>query len=100
MYVRPHEEAWSAAADLSARLNVVRVPQAFDRVLSVPSKIYNDLWTAAKAMYKTEPAIANGGEVIIYAPQVDLLHPRPADRRGWIPRERLLREAVGSPQPA
>jgi nickel-dependent lactate racemase len=30
----------------------------------------DDLWTAAKAMYKTEPAIADGGEVIIYAPHL------------------------------
>ena len=62
------EEAWSAAADLSAQLEIVTVQRPFQRVLSIPSKIYDDLWTAAKAMYKTEPAIANGGEVIIYAP--------------------------------
>ena len=32
--------------------------------------MYDDLWTAAKGMYKTEPAVADGGEVIIYAPHV------------------------------
>ncbi len=32
--------------------------------------MYDDLWTAAKAMYKTEPAIADGGEVVIYAPRL------------------------------
>ena len=32
--------------------------------------MYDDLWTAAKAMYKTEPAIAAGGEVVIYAPRL------------------------------
>jgi lactate racemase len=70
MYIGPHEEAWSAAADLSARLNVRTLPHAFHSVLSMPSQIYDDLWTAAKAMYKTEPVVADGGEVIIYAPQV------------------------------
>lgn len=70
MYIGPHEEAWSAAADLSAQLNVVRLPHAFHSVLSMPAEIYDDLWTAAKAMYKTEPVVADGGEVIIYAPQV------------------------------
>jgi nickel-dependent lactate racemase len=29
------------------------------------------MWTAAKGMYKMEPAMADGGEVIIYAPHVD-----------------------------
>ena len=70
MYSGEHEEAWSAAADLSAQINIVRMPHAFSRVLSMPSEIYDDLWTAAKAMYKTEPVVADGGEVIIYAPQV------------------------------
>src|SRR5262249_6010474 len=68
LYAGPHEEAWSAAADLSAQLNVLTVPRAFRQVLAMPSTMYADLWTAAKAMYKTEPAIADGGEVIIYAP--------------------------------
>ncbi len=71
LYIGTHVEAWSAAADLSAQLNIITVPHPFKRVLSVPSKRYDDMWTAAKAMYKTEPAIADGGEVIIYAPQIN-----------------------------
>jgi nickel-dependent lactate racemase len=31
---------------------------------------YTDIWTAAKGMYKVEPVVADGGEVIIYAPHV------------------------------
>jgi nickel-dependent lactate racemase len=70
IYVGSHAEAWSAAADLSGQLNIVTVPRPFRRVLAMPSTIYDDLWTAAKAMYKTESAIANGGEIIIYAPHI------------------------------
>jgi nickel-dependent lactate racemase len=70
LYVGAHAEAWSAAADLSAQLNIIWSPRPFRSVLSMPSPIYDDLWTAAKAMYKTEPAIADGGEVIIYAPHI------------------------------
>ncbi|HEX9370375.1 MAG TPA: lactate racemase domain-containing protein [Roseiflexaceae bacterium] len=70
MYIGPHLEAWSAAADLSAQLNVRSLPRTFRRVLSMPAPIYDDLWTAAKAMYKTEPIVADGGEVIIYAPHI------------------------------
>jgi nickel-dependent lactate racemase len=70
LYVGPHADAWSIAADLSAQLNIIYTPRPYRRVLSMAAPMYDDLWTAAKAMYKTEPAIADGGEVIIYAPHI------------------------------
>jgi nickel-dependent lactate racemase len=39
-------------------------------VLSVMPSMYADVWTAGKGMYKIEPAVADGGEVIIYAPHI------------------------------
>jgi hypothetical protein len=33
--------------------------------------MYDELWTAGKAMYKLEPAVAVGGEVVIYAPHLE-----------------------------
>ncbi len=62
--------AWARAAALSARRHVVWVDQPFERVLAIMPSMYDDLWTAAKGMYKTEPAVADGGEVVIYAPHV------------------------------
>jgi len=70
LYVGDHVRAWEAAADLSAELNIIWKDRAFDSVLSMPSPMYDELWTAAKAMYKTEPVVADGGEVIIYAPEL------------------------------
>ena len=35
--------------------------------------MYDELWTAGKAMYKLEPAVAVGGEVVIYAPHLDVV---------------------------
>jgi lactate racemase len=96
MYVSNYVEAWSAAADLSAQLEIVMVPRAFKRVLSMPSKIYDDLWTAAKAMYKTEPAIADGGEVIIYAPhltEVSYTHGKLIDEVGYHVRDYFVKQA-------
>ena len=96
MYVGSFVEAWSAAADLSAQLEVLQVPRAYRRVLSMPSKIYDDLWTAAKAMYKTEPAVADGGEVIIYAPhltEVSYTHGRLIDEVGYHVRDYFLKQA-------
>ena len=95
MYVGNYVEAWSAAADLSAQLEILLVPRAFKRVLSMPSKIYDDLWTAAKAMYKTEPAIADGGEVIIYAPhltEVSYTHGTLIDEVGYHVRDYFVKQ--------
>jgi nickel-dependent lactate racemase len=64
-------EAWSAAADLSAQRNVIWCERPYQRVLSCAPAMYDELWTAAKAMYKLEPAVAAGGEVVIYAPHLD-----------------------------
>ncbi len=86
-------EAFNAAADLSAQLNIVIVPRAFRQVLSMPSTHYDDLWTAAKAMYKTEPAIADGGEVIIYAPhltEISYTHAALIEQVGYHVRDYFL----------
>ena len=64
-------EAWRHAATLSARRHIVWVDQPFDRVLSVMPRMYDDLWVAGKGMYKVEPVVADGGEVIIFAPHVN-----------------------------
>ena len=32
--------------------------------------MYDDLWTGAKGVYKLEPVIGDGGEIILYAPHI------------------------------
>ena len=96
VYIGPHIETWNTASDLSAQLNIIYVPHAFKRVLSAPSEMYDDLWTAAKAMYKTEPAIADGGEVIIYAPhlkEVSYTHYKLIDQVGYHCLEYFTKQA-------
>lgn len=93
LYIGDLLETWDAAADLSAQLNIVYKPKAFQSVLSMPSEIYEDLWTAAKAMYKTEPVIADGGEVIIYAPhlkEVSFVHGEDIKEVGYHVRDYFL----------
>jgi nickel-dependent lactate racemase len=70
LYIGDYRSAFEAAADLSAHLNIVRKPHPFKRVLALAAPRYEDLWTGAKAMYKTEPVVADDGEVIIFAPHV------------------------------
>ena len=95
LYAGPLEETWEVAADLSAQLNIVYKPQPFRQVLSMASPIYEDLWTAAKAMYKTEPVVADGGEVIIYAPhisEVSYTHGALIDQIGYHVRDYFTKQ--------
>ncbi len=71
MFAGEMREAWSAAADLSAQRHVKVVEKPFQRVLAAANPIYDELWTAGKAVYKTEMVVADGGEVVIFAPQLD-----------------------------
>ena len=64
------EEAWEKAADLSGKLHIVYKDHPFRSVLSCAPEMYDDLWVGGKSMYKLEPVVANGGEVIIYAPHI------------------------------
>ncbi|HET6423169.1 MAG TPA: lactate racemase domain-containing protein [Planctomycetaceae bacterium] len=64
------EAAWHSAADLSAQVHMKRYPKPFKQVLSCAPPMYDDLWVAGKCMYKLEPVVADGGELIIYAPHV------------------------------
>ncbi len=70
LYIDKPELAWEAAAKLSAKLHIKYVDRPFKQVLSVMPEMYDDIWTAAKGMYKLEPVVADGGEVIIYAPHI------------------------------
>lgn len=73
LFIGDHVSAWSAAADLSAQRHIRWCEKPYQRVLSCAPKMYDELWTGAKAMYKLEPAVAVGGEVIIYAPHLDVV---------------------------
>lgn len=64
-------KTWEAAADFSSQRHIRWADKPFRRVLSCAPSMYDELWTAAKAMYKLEPAVAMNGEVVIYAPHLD-----------------------------
>jgi nickel-dependent lactate racemase len=65
------EDAWSAAADLSKETHIVYKPRPFTSVLAIAPSMYDDLWVAGKCMYKLEPVVADGGELIILGPHVN-----------------------------
>jgi len=73
IFVGDHVTAWEAAADLSSQRHILWYDKPFQRVLSWAPPMYDELWTAGKAMYKLDPVVADGGQVIIYAPHLDVV---------------------------
>jgi nickel-dependent lactate racemase len=65
------ESAWRQAVEISSRVHVRRVPRPFHTVLSCAPPMYDELWVAGKCMYKLEPVVADGGELIIFAPHLN-----------------------------
>ncbi|HWC18995.1 MAG TPA: lactate racemase domain-containing protein [Terriglobales bacterium] len=95
LYYDTAPAAWTAASTLSAKVHIKWVDKPFRRVLSVMPPMYDDLWTAAKGMYKMEPAVGDGGEVIIYSPHIDEVsytHGRIIDEIGYHVRDYFLKQ--------
>jgi nickel-dependent lactate racemase len=70
LYLGTPEEAWQAAATLSNQIHVVYKERPFRSVLSCAPRMYDELWVGGKCAYKLEPVVADGGELIIYAPHI------------------------------
>jgi nickel-dependent lactate racemase len=62
--------AWAAAADISAETHIRYLDAPVRRVLSLIPAKYEDMWTGAKGFYKVEPVVADGGQVVLYAPHI------------------------------
>lgn len=70
LYCGGYQEAWSKAADLSAKVHIIEKKQTYHTVLGVCPPMYDEIWTGGKVMYKLEQVVADGGRLIIYAPHI------------------------------
>jgi nickel-dependent lactate racemase len=70
LYAGSPEGAWDKASDLSRQRHILYKDKPFRQVLSCAPKMYDELWTGGKCMYKLEPVLADGAELIIYAPHI------------------------------
>lgn len=89
------EAAWAEAAKLSAQHHIVWKDRSFHTILSCASPMYDELWVGAKAMYKLEPVLADGGELIIYAPhihEVSVVHGKFIRQVGYHCRDYFLKQ--------
>jgi nickel-dependent lactate racemase len=95
LYAGTPEDAWSRAADLSDKLHVVYKDRAFHTVLSCAPPMYDEIWVGGKCMYKLEPVVADGGELIIYAPhirEISQTHGALIERVGYHTRDYFLKQ--------
>jgi len=87
-------EAWEKAAELSEKVHIVYKDKPYKTILGIAPKMYDDIWTAAKAMYKLEPIVADGGTIIIYAPHItefSITHGKFIDQIGYHTRDYFLK---------
>jgi nickel-dependent lactate racemase len=95
LFVGTPELAWGQAADLSEKLHIIRKKKPFRQILSCAPEMYDELWVAGKCMYKLEPVLAEGGELIIYAPhlkEVSITHGKLIRRLGYHCRDYFLKQ--------
>lgn len=89
------EAAWEQASALSRERHIVFKERPFHTILSCAPPMYDELWTGGKAMYKLEPVLADGGELIIYAPhirEVSVTHGRLIEEIGYHCRDYFLKQ--------
>jgi nickel-dependent lactate racemase len=89
------EQAWDAASDLSDKLHITYKPKPFQTVLSCAPAMYDELWVGGKCMYKLEPVVADGGELIIYAPhihEISVIHGKLIRELGYHCRDYFLKQ--------
>lgn len=95
MFYGTPEEAWRKATEVSGQVHIKRQPRPFRQVLSCAPEMYDELWVAGKCMYKLEPVVADGGELIIYAPhmkEISVTHGHNIERIGYHVRDYFTRQ--------
>jgi nickel-dependent lactate racemase len=95
IFIGDCKQAWEKAADLSAKVHIVYKDRPFKTVLGIAPKMYEDIWTAGKVMYKLEPVVADGGILIIYAPHISEIsrtHGEVIEQLGYHTRDYFLKQ--------
>lgn len=95
LFIGTPEEAWESASDLSDKLHIVYKDRRYKTVLSQAPEMYDELWTGGKCMYKLEPVVEDGGELIIYAPhirEISEMHGRIIEQIGYHVKDYFVKQ--------
>ena len=94
IFIGDCKQAWEKAAELSRIVHIVYKDKPYKTILGIAPKMYDDIWTAGKVMYKLEPIAADGGTLIIYAPhitEISYTHGKYLDKIGYHTRDYFLK---------
>lgn len=95
LYAGTPEQAWDKASDLSNERHIIYKDRPYHTILSCAPAMYDELWTGGKCMYKLEPVLAEGGELIIYAPhisEISVTHGKLIEEVGYHCRDYFLKQ--------
>jgi nickel-dependent lactate racemase len=87
--------AFENAAELSDKLHIIYKEKPYKLIIGVAPEMYDDIWTAGKCMYKLEPIVADGGELVIYAPhvtEISYTHGKTLDKVGYHVRDYFAKQ--------
>ena len=92
--------AFRRAAEISRRLHIKYTGRRYRRVVALLDEHYDEMWVGGKASYKLGGIIEEGGELIIYAPQLAHLsqtHGALIEHYGYAPLEQVKQWVAQSP---
>jgi len=95
MFYGTPESAWDRASDLSSQVHIQWCDRPYRQILSCAPPMYDELWVAGKCMYKLEPVVADGGELIIFAPhmhEISITHGKLIEEVGYHVRDYFLKQ--------
>jgi nickel-dependent lactate racemase len=94
-YIGDAIEAFEKAAELSDKLHIIYKDRPYKTIIGIAPEMYDDIWTAGKCMYKLEPIVADGGELVIYAPhvtEISYTHGKTLDKVGYHVRDYFAKQ--------
>ena len=93
-------ESFRRAAEVSRQVHICYTGRKYKRVIALLDPHYDELWVGGKASYKLGAIVEEGGELIIYAPQLTKLsetHGALIEKYGYAPLE-CVRDMLGVSQ--
>jgi nickel-dependent lactate racemase len=96
LFAGDFREAFRRAAEVSRQVHIKYTGRKYRRVVALLDEHYDELWVGGKASYKLGGIIEEGGELLIYAPQLRSIsetHGRLIEKYGYAPLDRV-REMV------
>ena len=93
-------EAFRRAAEVSRQVHIRYTGRKYKKVIALLDPHYDELWVGGKASYKLGAIVEEGGELIIYAPQLTKIsetHGALIEKYGYAPLE-VVRDMLGVSQ--